>query len=372
MSTKKCTNDNLGRNLPPTDSLLSDTSSHQLHVRNHFVPQSYLKRWENSSNKVFVYKTLVAHERIPFWKGYSVSAIAFHKHLYTQILDGKESDELEIWFDRKFESPSSEVINKVTSDGRLSRDDWKILIKYLAAQDVRTPTRMFEHLKHAGQSMPDIMANVLNGVKEKLERKDLEFLKDYDNPDKNPGILPLKVSTEFEEGKDSGKLKVETYIGRSTWIQSIKHVLEHTINVLHQHNWTIVKPAKGYYWPTSDNPVIKLNYLTNNKYDLLGGWGRPKGNIIFPIGPEHALFVQIGDKPFFLKGTRLSVKQTMFIRQLIAENSHRMIFSHVEDKEITTYRQRVVNIDLIKSEKEQWKKWHLDNADLEREYLNKI
>ncbi len=37
----------------------------------------------------------------------------------------------------------------------------------------------------------------------------------------------------------------------------------------------------------SDNPVIKLNYLNQNEYDLKGGWGKEKGNIIFPIGPDH-------------------------------------------------------------------------------------
>lgn len=342
--------------------------TNQLHVKNHFVPQFYLKRWENSAQKVYVYKTLVSHQSVPIWKPYSVSAIAYHRHLYTQILNGKESDELENWFSQEFESPASPVIEKATNDRMLSKDDWNILIRFLAAQDVRTPVRMLEHLKRAGQSMADTLQNVLNEFKEELENKDLTSLKKYGSPEKSPALLPLKVTTEFEPGKDTGILKAETYIGRSTWIYSIRHVLEHTEKVLHTHKWSIVKPAKGYYWFTSDNPVIKLNYVDRDNYDLLGGWGKPKGNIIFPLGPEHAMFVQIGDKPIS-KGTRLTVNQTIEFRKLIAENSHRMIFSHFEDNDVITLRQRIMDDEMIKRENEEMQNWHSKNAEMESEYF---
>jgi hypothetical protein len=347
---------------------VQDITMNQLHVKNHFVPQSYLKRWENPSHKVCVYKTLVSHANIPIWKSFSTAAVGYHRHLYTQVLNGEESDNLENWFSQEFESPASVVIEKATNDRRLSKEDWNLLIRFLAAQDARTPVRMLEHLKRAGQIMSDTLQNVLNEVKEKLENKDLDSLKANEIPENPQALLPLKVTTEFEHGKDVGILKAETYIGRSTWIHSIKHVLEHTEKILHTHQWTIVKPAKGYYWFTSDNPVIKLNYTNKDNYDLLGGWGKLKGNIIFPIGPEHAMFVQIGDKPM-PKGTRLSVNQTIEFRKLIAENSHRMIFSHFEDNEIINFKKRVVNSELLIRENEEMQNWHLKNAEMEREYF---
>lgn len=297
-----------------------------------------------------------------------MSAIAYHRHLYTQILNGKESDELENWFSHEFESPASEIIEKAINDRRLSKDDWSVLIRYLAAQDVRTPIRMLEHLKRAGQSMPDTLQNVLDELKEKLESKDLASLKEYVSFEKSPALLPLKITTDFEQGKETGILKAETYVGRSTWIHSIKHVLEHTEKVLHAHEWSIVKPSKGYYWITSDNPVIKLNYVDQDNYDLSGGWGRPKGNIIFPIGPEHAMFVQIGDKPI-PKGTRLTVDQTIKFRKFICENSYRMIFSNCEDSDVITYKKRIVDGEIIKRENEEMQNWHNKNAELEHQYF---
>ena len=111
-----------------------------------------------------------------------------------------------------------------------------------------------------------------------------------------------------------------------------------------------------------------MNYVDQDNYDLSGGWGRPKGNIIFPIGPEHAMFVQIGDKPI-PKGTRLTVDQTIKFRKFICENSYRMIFSNCEDSDVITYKKRIVDGEIIKRENEEMQNWHNKNAELEHQYF---
>lgn len=318
------------------------------------------------------YRTLVSHTNSPVWKPYSVSAIAYHKHLYTQILNGVENDDLEIMLSRDFESPANQVIDKATADQRLTKEDWHILIRFLAAQDVRTPLRLQQYLDQNVQSMQKLLDETLDDVKQKLESGEMAALKQeansYNSSSKQP-TFPLKVITESEPDSDIATLRVETFIGRSSWIYSIKHQLESTVKVLLAQKWSIVKPAKGYYWFTSDNPVIKLNYTNLLNYDLLGGWGRNKGNIIFPIGPEHAMFVQIGDKPF-PKEKRLNLAQTLEFRKFIAENSHRMIFSCREDNDVLRLKRRTVNHELIKKEYEAMQNWHLKNSELEREYSN--
>jgi Protein of unknown function (DUF4238) len=331
----------------------------QLHVKNHFVPECYLKRWTNSDGKVFVYRTLVEHEQVPVWKPHSVSAIAYQKHLYTQKISGSDSDELESWFDREFESPANEVLDKATSASRLTSGDWEILIKFLAAQDVRTPARLLEHLQRAHKEIPEVLESVLNELKGKLDSGELDALKKQSTAPSSDAF-PLKVTTHFEEGSDTGTLKAETYIGRSTWIHSIKHLLEHTRKVLHAHKWSIVMPAEGYYWPTSDNPVVKLNYYSVGNYDLKGGWGVKNGNIFFPIGPQHAMFVQIGDKSV-QKNTRLSESHTREFIKFVVENSHRKIFSHAKNMDIPLLRKRIVDPLRLSIEKEEVEKWHESN-----------
>lgn len=339
----------------------------ELHIKNHFVPECYLKRWEGFDSKICVYKSLVSHANTPLWRKRNTSAIAYQKHLYTQVISGSESDELEKWLDKEYESPANEVIEKVIFEKRLTANDWSILIKFLAAQDVRTPSRLIEHLKRNKEVYSEVLQGVLNDVKEKIDKKELSDIKRHNCSETNSNLLPLKVTTEFESGQETGILKVESYVGRSSWIYSIKHVLENTAKLLHNHKWTIVKPAKDYSWFTSDNPVIKLNYLNQNEYDLKGGWGKEKGNIIFPIGPDHAMFVQIGDKAI-PKNSRLSIKQTLEFRKFMAENAHRMIFANFFDEGIPALRVRIVNDEWVKREKLEFQNWHEKNSKMEQEF----
>jgi hypothetical protein len=71
--------------------------------------------------------------------------VAYYSHLYTRIAAGEESDEVEKWLDREFEGPAEESLHKATSEARLTPDDWRRLVCFLAAQDVRTPARFAEH-----------------------------------------------------------------------------------------------------------------------------------------------------------------------------------------------------------------------------------
>jgi len=339
----------------------------QKHVKNHYVPECYLKRWITPQRKVFVYRTMVKHANVPIWKEYSISAIAYHKHLYTQIISGLESYSVEDWLDREFESPANEVLDKATSECRLTKFDWEILIKFLAAQDVRTPKKLLEHLQLMQKKLPEVLCNILVGLTEKQNSGFIEDLKLTKNGYQEP--FPLNINTHSLIGDDANILEVETYAGRASWIHSIKHTLEKTRKILHDHQWTIVKPAKGYYWPTSDNPVVKLNSYSQDNYDLGGGWGLKKGNIFFPIGPEHAMFVQIGDKPI-PKNTRLPESLTKQLIKFVVENSHRNIFSHYENNEIQTLRKRVVDKERLEVERKKLNEWHQINSEMERQYIS--
>ena len=340
----------------------------ELHIKNHFVPECYLKRWQGSNDKICVYRTLVSHQNVPIWKRFPVSTIAYHNHLYTQMVASVLSDDLERWLDKEYESPANAILDKVVSEQRLSAYDWDILIRFLAAQDVRTPSRLFEHIKRYNETLPEILQSTLDKLANKLERNEIAKSNEKVISENNSPIIPLKVTTEIMPGENKRVIKAESYVGRSTWIYSIKHLLENTEKILHEHKWTIIKPVSGYNWLTSDNPVIKLNFTSPKNYDLKGGWGKKKGNIIFPVGPEHAMFVEIGDRPMS-KGTRLTVDQTKFFRKIIAENAHRMIFSNFFDMEVTRIRKRIVDPISFRDEKLEMESWHFKNSQLELEYL---
>lgn len=115
---------------------------------NHYVPRSYLKRWADEIGRVWSYRVLVSHRNVPLWKQRSTKGLAYHEHLYTRLIATGETDDIERWLNNEFESPAQESIDKAVSNGRLAATDWEKLVRFLAAQDVRTPARLSEQLKH--------------------------------------------------------------------------------------------------------------------------------------------------------------------------------------------------------------------------------
>lgn len=335
---------------------------------NHYVPGQYLKHWESSAGRICVYRILVSHENVPLWKDKSARGIAYHKHLYTRLAVGRETDEIERWFDREYETPAADVLQKVTSNDRLTFSDWRILVRFLALQDVRTPARLVERLKSWRKTLPELMQNTLEKSVKKLESmnsKDIHTL-----APKSPltEYFPFRVKTEQIPDQEFGKIKVETIVGRGLWLFSIKRLLTKTADILYQHRWTILCPPKGLKWFTSDDPVIRLNYHGPNKYDFGGGWGSKGTEIFMPLSPNHILYTQIGSRPP-RRGTQFSFDQAKLIRRFIAEHAHRFIFSKEPDSKVPKLKPRVVNKKWFKEEENRWAKWNKEQTAAERKIM---
>jgi hypothetical protein len=303
--------------------------------------------------------------KVPLWNEKSIRGIAYHAHLYTRLAVGGAIDEVEQWFDREYETPAAEVLRKVITESRLEPSDWRVLIRFLAAQDVRTPARLVEFLQRWYKSFPDFFQNTLQKSVEKLESMKARGEEFRTEPFPLADYFPLRVTTEIQPGHEFGTIKAETVVGRALWLFNIKHLLTKTADVLLQHRWTIMTPPKGVEWFTSDDPVIRLNFHDSSKYDFGGGWGSKGTEIFTPIGPNHLLYTQVGSRPP-RRGTQYSSEQAKIIRRCIAEHAHRFIFASKSDANVAGLRPRTVNADLLKDEDAQWSKWHEEQTEAER------
>jgi hypothetical protein len=137
-------------------------SSKQVCRANHYVPQEYLRRWANAEGKVWTYRILVSNESVPAWKLSSRRGVAYYNHLYTRMVATGESDEIEDWLNSEFETPAHEAIQKAVGDGKMSANDWRCLIRFLAAQDVRTPARLIEGIKRWEKTLPEDVEQTLS------------------------------------------------------------------------------------------------------------------------------------------------------------------------------------------------------------------
>jgi hypothetical protein len=320
---------------------------------------------------VWAYHILVPDGRVPLWKERSSKGIAKLLHLYTQVVSGIESDEIERWFEREYETPAEEVLQKVTSDGRLTPDDWVILVRFLALQDVRTPARLVENLQRWRKTLPDWFEDTLQKCVDRLE--DITSRGEKLSPTNESPLtqcFPLRVTTQTNPGQDFGTIKAESAIGRGLWLFSIKSLLTTTASALHRHRWTILHAPEGVNWFTSDDPVIRLNYQDSKNYNFGGGWGSMGTVIFMPLSPRHIFYTQVGKRPPG-RGTRFSLDEARMIRRFTAEHAHRIIFATEPDGDVPKLRPRVISADIFKDERIQWSKWHEEQTAMEKKLMGR-
>jgi hypothetical protein len=332
---------------------------------NHYVPCLYLRRFASSNERVFTYRTLVSRPQVPLWKERSISGVGYHAHLYTRVAVGRETDEIEEWLGREFETPAADAIERATSGARLTSSDWRDLVRFVAAQDVRTPARLLENLQRWRADTPGLLTSTLQESVRKIEAAKKEGKPVALPEGNNSEYLPVHVTVEADPERRMAKLKGEIVVGRGLWLFSIRHLLTRTINVLHQHRWSILRPPDGSCWFTSDDPVIRLNYAASGAYDFRGGWGSPGTEIYLPLSPNHLLYTRIGHRPP-PRGYVVPTAQADMIRRFIAEHAHLMVFAPSPQDDVQTLRPRVVDDSLLRDEDVRWRNWHDEQTAAER------
>jgi Protein of unknown function (DUF4238) len=337
------------------------------HRDNHFVPCVYLKAWTGADGKVPTYRLLVPNEKVPIWRRHSRRAIAYHSHLYTQTVSGVERDYFETWLEREFETPAEEPLRKARTGARMTRDEWKGLIRFLAAQDVRTPAWFMRQAKRLDEELPELMRTTMQNALQELEHatKTGDPAKLRSLPPEEREGLPLRVTVR-RNPSGGGEVGAEIVRGRPLWLWTIKRHLTRNIRALLQHQWTVLAPAKGLTWFTSDNPVVRLNYHSLNDYNFNGGWGSTSTEIFLPLDADHLLFTHVGQRPR-KRGERMTREETNLIRRFVAEHAGRMIFAAEQDGELEQLRPRRVDLEEFLSDRELWENWHKQQTDAERE-----
>ena len=340
-----------------------------MHRDNQYVPRSYLKRWTYDGSRLWSYRVLVRHASVPLWRETSTRGVAYHQHLYTKAAASGESDEIERWLDAEFEAPAEEAIAKVVSDRRLSARDWRLLARFLAAQDVRTPARLMELMTRWSASLPELIQSTITESVAQLEAMTPSERASLGASIPPRDDLPFRVCVERRPGETGGWLKGETVSGRGLWLWSMRHLLSgDALDALCQHRWTILTPPDGVTWFTSDDPVLKVNFNSLTDYTFGGGWGSVGTDLLLPLGPRHLLFTQIG-RPVPSRGTQMPADKAAVVRRLVAEHAHRYIFASAPNPFVEHARPRTVNPDELKREMVEWQRWHAEQTAAERKLM---
>lgn len=336
---------------------------------NHFVPQMYLDAWKNENSKIWTYDLLVPNDKCNLWNEKSTKSIASQQNFYIVLKKKEEADDIEKYMNEKFETPASKPLKKAVEGKELSGDDWKAIINYIGCQIVRTPAFVSKMLDISKNKLKDTFQQTISQIEKKLNNMSLEELKNYSKSKiyrENNEMFPLKIVDTGVNCGDKSLIKIETVIGKSYYLQGMMHLLSETIGVLHKHEWKIINLDDKVKIPTSDDPVICLNYYADDTYDFGGGWNNIGSEIIFPISPSKLIYTKVGKKDIQFE---LNYDLSMKIKTMIVEHAHRRIFSLDKEKWITKVRKRYVNSDEFQREKEMLENWHKNYKNVESEYL---
>jgi Protein of unknown function (DUF4238) len=333
----------------------------------HYVPCTYLKRWASSDGRIWTYRTLVSSPQVPVWKAHGLKGVGYYRDLYTRVMAGQETDTFERWLDAEIETPAAEALEKATSDARLTPDDWKRLIRFLAAQQVRTPRWYAAQVKRWYSWLPETIDAALQGMVQGLQEPVPSEPPPVRATRKVDQDLPWRLKVRRDSEQNIVQLGVEVFVGRGLWLWSIQRVLEGIVRVLYQHRWTILLPPKGVTWFTSDDPVVPLHRSADGRtYTFDGGWGPPGTAIFMPLGPQHLLYTEIG-QPRLRRGSRMPTDLARFVRRCIAAHAHRWIFATECEANIPQFRPRQVDAEMFRREREFWQQWPVQQRAAEEE-----
>jgi hypothetical protein len=323
--------------------------------RNHFTPRLYLKHFAGQDGKLLVYRTLVPDSRVPHWKPSTPAGIGYIEHLYTRTAADHDTDEIETWLKHDYEDPAVMPLQKAVADQRLTCKDWDCLIHLLAAQIVRTPAYFVRSLPHWQAQTPEwLNATLQDAVLQLRAGNRLSPLPAHDYAE----YLPVHVERTIDTNASDGTLKASMVVGRGLWLFTMRTVLAGAgTQALHNHHWSILAPHDRLDWPTSDDPVILLNYQGDGSYDFGGGTGSTGTEIFFPLSPRHMLYTRIGERPP-RRGSQFPLDDTRKIRHIIAEHAYRFVLANSRDNEIPHIRPRVANSQQFREEQSWWQRWH--------------
>ena len=329
--------------------------------RNHYVPRFYLKNWSMDGNTIHTYSILVSNSKVPYWTQQSIRTSAVWNDFYTRLEGDKEVDDFEHWVDRKFEAPAKPIFKKLLSEQRISREESIVLSHYVFAQYVRTPAAYLRLTEQSLRIFPQALQETvlkLNKVAADIQRGG-SVPQVSDTIENN--LLPMKVVLD----KENSMVEVKTIIGRGSYLHDLKHLLSSTIKIVEDHDWQVLHASEDISFPTSDDPVICLNYRNEDDYDFKGGWGQKNCNILMPLSPRLILFTQVGERGAY-DNLDFSPQYSRLFRRMIIQHAHRYVYAAQPQRGMLELNARIVNRNMYEEEKQRMAGWHIEQTQAEK------
>jgi Protein of unknown function (DUF4238) len=250
-------------------------------VKQHYVPQCYLRQFANKKGKAFQVSVFDREEERSFKN--NVRDVSCQNYFNRIYLDGMDPDALESAMS-DFETGLAEALVRINAARNLeSEDDWAHLLTLIGLTALRNP----------------VMRNNIRGIADGLGRMHiaarLQSQATYDASvaqAKAEGALPDDYDVTFEEMRasfDGGDFKIE--LDNNALISLEFQMLDHTIPLLHKRGWHLLRAPEGSGgFITSDRPFYLMwEDPAMRDGPFAPGLAMMGTDIYFPISPTLAV-----------------------------------------------------------------------------------
>lgn len=335
----------------------------------HYVPRSYLKNFSLDGYETHCYRTLVCNENVPLWRTRSIKAVACHQYLYTKRLTGNDSS-LETLFADDYESPAAPVLQKVLRSETLADDSIEVLVRLLAAQDLRSLATALEMISSQRELT---LQNGRSDIARARARLPKGVLQNLAGPPTIAGPegdgYPLLVRSYDNHDSGERDFDFSFHPGKESYIHQVHRLLGY-VDVLLQHQWTVLTAPSSNFFFTTDRPVLKVRRMEDGSFARNAGWEGESLEIMMPLSPRHLLYCCSGG-PGSPHYSQMSLSKALHLRKMMAANAHRYIFSAARQKCVARLRVRRVDREADREEEAFWRNWDRDEEAALRAWLSR-
>lgn len=229
-------------------------------IRQHFVPQLYLRQFSNNLSNGKVSRTYVYVKQKNIIVSLPISGVASREGFY-DFQENDQTQEMEKFFSVNVESDYSillcEIIDEFDKFGRIADNNRRHLSYQISIQYLRT--------ENARISLSEAFESVNEFIDSQIQGRNISNNQSI----RSPSIIGSLEHLKFLMNDENIKL---------------------IANIIYKHKWRILRAPEGRNFISSDNPVLLMGTPATSWSGV--GFASYGAYVVFPIDAKHLLMTQ--------------------------------------------------------------------------------
>jgi len=284
-------------------------------IRNHYLPQMYLKSF--LVNKTFWVYCKGGDEPI----AQTPINTGVENNLYNiKNDDGTVNDEFEKLLSNHTENNASEIIKKLLKpNSRIAKNDISELAIFFSFLSTRVPSSI-NFAREIGEEIA--LAKLMKASK---SIKYIQNIIDEENS-KEDGSITMSAQ-ELQKLLENPEEKLKLSLNKDIAMANSLNLSKDIYYELVEMNWCLCKSPSGSFFITSDNPVVPFSLQKDGTVIIGKGYGLGNVEVSIPLSPKICIYMKKTPIQNYIAVNKKFVKE---INERTAWNAERFIISSIK------------------------------------------